>query len=111
MKLNRTNLKKMRKMLLNIKPHEVFNMSAGCYCLGGYMDKKLIKATTRYESWAMFVIRGYETRGKEIESMSFIWNFLYDSDWKTYCNMSKKNQIADCIGRIDALLAGYVDWK
>ena len=99
MKLKINVLKKLRGMLVNFPDDKPFDMRNECQCLGGYgLSYKILKQKSSF-MWEVDIL-GFENL--------MVWYFLFGARWS---QGSRDEQIADCIGRIDALLAGYVDWE
>ena len=75
LKADKRILKKLRKMLLDLKPNERFDMVHGCYCLGGYGEKKKILSSKYSDSWITQVFG-------DNSNLVFVderWDFLFNS--------------------------------
>ena len=124
--LNAETLKELRSMCVKLfksKRRYDFNMRGGrahrnCNkCLGEW---GAFKGIIEERNWLIPLLREVENFNRN--EYNFLWDFLFSSDWgKAYnpfnpywfeelgeCNWFE--ELCDCIGRIDALLSGYVEF-
>ena len=114
MKLNKTKLKQLRNMVLNLEAKEEFDMACPCRCLGGWAEKKkVLRSGFGYPS-ELFKKEATHDEVARVTSFLFAgrWSMNHWMDDALIRPLSDQSQEkADCIGRIDALLAGYYHWE
>ena len=109
MKLKIKTFKMLRRMCIDLldTPH-LFDMKIeminGCGCLGGHGERKGI---LNPDSWTYSLIENKSDFSNDFSNDLLI--FLFSSEYG-YISETPTNQILDCIGRIDALLAGDIEW-
>ena len=104
--LKKNKLKYLKKICFELlKKPSCFNMrwdyndAMECGCLGHYAEKA--KILDCLVSWEFSLMKSVVIKDH------FLWAYLFSGEWGY--NEDPKDQLLDCIGRIDALLEGGVE--
>ena len=100
--INTKKLKEIRAMLLKLDP-EKFNMGysfyEGCGCVGGYAERKMIIPVG--DRWIDSIYIGTDD-----EVRCYLHSFLFAPRWSD--EETNEEQLCSAIGRVDALIEGFV---